>query len=423
MRLLHLSQRYAPARGGAEIHLAAFCERLAADGHHVTVATTDAADFELFWNPARQRIAEPESVINGVRVRRFPVRHLPFPPTTYMGLRRLLWITSRLPLPTAVAGRLARFTPWVPDLWRWLAQTEESFDLAAGMNISFEPIIAAGLDFARRRRIPFAVYPLTHLGAGERPGGDAVSGFHTMRHQVAIVRASDAVIAQTKSESDFYRARGVPAAKIHVIGPGVDAAAAAAGGDGRRIRARLGLDGPIVFSLAALSYDKGTVHLVEAMRRLWANGRHAHLVLAGSIQAPFQRYLADLPEAVRAPIHVLGPIGDADKRDLMAAADLFAMPSRTDSFGIVYLEAWLNEKPVIGANAWGVKDVIAHGEDGLLVPFGDVPALAAAVADLLDNPAQARMMGRAGAAKVRRFHIWDRKYARIRAIYQGLVSS
>ena len=420
MNILHLSQRYAPARGGAEYHLAAFSERLAADGNQVTVVTTDAADFELFWNPARQRIAEPESVINGVRVRRFPVRHLPLPTTAYMGLRRLLWILSRLPLPAAFAGRLSRFTPWVPDLWRWLAQTEEPFDLVAGMNISFEPLLAAGLGFARRRHIPFAIYPLTHLGAGDRPGQDAVSGFHTMRHQIAIVRASDAVIAQTTSESDFYRARGVPAERIHVVGPGVNPAEAT-GGDGRRIRARLGLTGPVVFSLAALSYDKGTVHLAEAMRRLWANGRCAHLVLAGSIQEPFQRYLDDLPAAIRAKIHILGQLNEADKRDLFAAADLFAMPSRTDSFGIVYLEAWLNQKPVMAADAWGVKDVIAHGEDGLLIPFGDVAALTGAIADLLDHPAKAQAMGQKGAAKVRQYHTWDRKYAQIRAIYQGLA--
>src|SRR3712207_7592070 len=53
-----------------------------------------------------------------------------------------------------------------------------------------------------------------------------------------------------------------------------------------------------------------------------------------------------------------------DKRDLNAAGQVFCMPSRTDSFGIVYLEAWLNGVPVIGANAGGVPEVISDGVDG-----------------------------------------------------------
>ena len=61
---------------------------------------------------------------------------------------------------------------------------------------------------------------------------------------------------------------------------------------------------------------------------------------------------------------------------MLAAADVFAMPSRTDSFGIVYLEAWLYRLPVIAARTWGMSDVVRNGEDGLLVPFGDVSVLA-----------------------------------------------
>lgn len=421
MRILHLIQRYAPARGGAEIHLGVFSQRLAADGHKVVVATTDALDYELFWNPTRPRIQELHSIMDGVEIRRFPVRHLPLTPTSYMGLRRLLWIMSRLPLPAAFAGRLSRLTPRVPDLWRWLSATDQSFDLVAGMNISYEPFMAAGLEFARRRQIPFVIYPLTHLGAGAQPGADEIGSFHTMRHQTAIVRASDAIIAQTESEKLFYQKRGAVPERIHVVGPGVTPAEVT-NGSGQRARERLGLIGPIVLSMGTLSYDKGTLHLIEAMQRLWADGCAAHLVLAGAVPVSFQRYLDEWTRNGRAHhLHILGPISDEEKRDLLAAADLFALPSRSDSFGIVYLEAWLNQMPVIGAAAWGIKDIISHGENGLLVPFGDIPALAKAIAELLDHPAQAQAMGQNGAQKTRQFHTWDHKYAQIRRIYQELA--
>jgi glycosyltransferase involved in cell wall biosynthesis len=394
---------------------------LAAEGHSVTVATTDALDFELFWDPARRRISELEGKQNGVRILRFPVRHLPFPQVAYPAWRRLLWTLSALrPCPVVLIQRLSRFTPWVPDLWRWLDQTDEPFDLVAGMTICFEPLIEAGLRFARRRGIPFVAYPLTHLGAGPRPGADSLSRFYTMRHQIELVRQSDAIIAQTPTERDFYCRHGVSPERIHVIGPGFNLEDVL-GGDGRRFRERYGLNSPIVFTLSKMSYDKGAMHTTEAMQVLWERGYDAHLVLAGDILTPFKSYFNRLPKHVQERILLLGSIGEAEKRNLLAAGDVLAMPSRTDSFGIVYLEAWLYGKPVVGARTWGVMDVIEDGCDGLLVPFGDVGALAEAIAYLLDHPEQAMTMGVRGKEKALSQHTWERKYPQIRNIYRRLV--
>jgi len=423
LRALHLIQRFYPVAGGAEAHLGEISARLVAEGHQVTVATTDALDFELFWDPSRRRIPEPEGWRGGVRILRFPVRHLPFPQLAYPAWRRLLWILSHLrPVPVGVLQWLSRYTPWVPDLRRWLEQTDEPFDLVAGMTICFEPLMEAGLRFARRRGIPFVAYPLTHLGAGPRPGADALSRFYTMRHQVALVRASDAVVAQTPTERAFYIQQGVPPERILVAGPGVNPKDVL-GGDGARFRARHGIQGTLVASISNLSYDKGTFHLVEAVRRLRQQGNEVSLALAGSPLQPFRRYWERLPLEARQGICVLGPVSDEEKRDLLDACDIFAMPSRTDSFGIVYLEAWLYQKPVIGARTWGVTDVIQHGEDGLLVSFGDVDALAEAIATLANRPGLREAMGQRGEQKVYALHTWDRKYPLIRDLYLHLVGN
>ena len=87
------------------------------------------------------------------------------------------------------------------------------------------------------------------------------------------------------------------------------------------------------------------------------------------------------------------------------------MPSRTDSFGIVYLEAWLYNKPVIGAYAGGVPDVIDDGKNGYLVKFGDVEMLAQRIKQLLGNPIGALTMGQRGYAKVLHEMTWERQYA------------
>ena len=318
MRILHIVQRYWPIRGGAEIHLGEISSRLAADGHRVTVATTDAQDFELFWDPRRRRMASREAWHAGVRILRFPVRHLPVPRLTYPGVRRLLWLLSGLRLPpVSLLSRLARYTPWVPDLWSWLERTDEAFDLIAGMTITFEPLLEAGLRFARRHDVPFVVYPLTHLGAGRDPGTDALGRFYTMRHQVDLVRRSDAIVAQTPTERSFYIERGVPSERVHAVGPGFDPAALL-GGDGQAFRRRYALHSPIAFMLTKMTYDKGATHTVEAARRLWDQGREFHLVLAGDVLSPFKSFFDRLPTEVRKRILLLGPVSEQEKKDLVA---------------------------------------------------------------------------------------------------------
>jgi hypothetical protein len=76
------------------------------------------------------------------------------------------------------------------------------------------------------------------------------------------------------------------------------------------------------------------------------------------------------------------------------------MPSTGEAFGIVYAEAWVCGKPVIGANSGAVPGVITHGVDGFVVEPGDVEGLAGYLAKLQQHPDLARKMGQAGRRKV-----------------------
>jgi glycosyltransferase involved in cell wall biosynthesis len=176
--------------------------------------------------------------------------------------------------------------------------------------------------------------------------------------------------------------------------------------------------------MSTLCYDKGTLDLIEAMRRLWATGRRASLVLAGRAVAEFETYWQGLPADVRRRIHRPGAVSEEEKGALFTAATCFAMPSRVDSFGIVFLEAWERSKPVIGARAWGIaEDVIHHERDGLLVPFGDVPALSDAITRLLDDPALAEELGRRGRRAVEQRYTWERAMATLLPLYEELGQS
>jgi glycosyltransferase involved in cell wall biosynthesis len=412
---LHVVQLYYPVNSGAGRYFAEVGERLVAEGHRVTVLATDAYDLEHLWAPGRRRVELPEEERRGVRVVRLPVWRAPGPRQTYAALRRLMAELSRLPGTAALLGQLARLTPRLPGLEGFLAA--ERFDLVHTTNITLDFAVLPAHDVARRQGAAVICTPFVHLG---EPESDAVRRYYTMRHQIELLRRSDRVIVQGGLEEAYLARHGVPRERLRRIGCGVDPAELA-GGDGPRFRAEHGVAGPLVLYVGALARDKGAIHTLEAMRRLWARGGEATLVLIGAPLADFTAYYEALPEEVRARVRLLPYAPDKVKLDAYAAADVFAMPSRTDSFGIVYLEAWCYGVPVVGARAGGVPDVIDHGRDGLLVPFGDSEGLAEALERLLADREEARRLGEAGRRKVLRELTWERKYAQVREVYAELV--
>ncbi|MCB9127861.1 MAG: glycosyltransferase family 4 protein [Ardenticatenales bacterium] len=420
MRILHLIQRFWPAAGGAEQHMLALSRHLVQAGHEVTVLTSDALDFTGFWDPAQRRVEARQGAVDGIAVQRFSIAHLPAAPLSYHAVRRALWLGSRVGVPLPILHRLARLTPRLPALRPWLARHGHAFDLVGAMTITFEPFVEAGLAAAQRHGLPFVLYPLTHLGAGPTPASDALSRYYTMRHQLDLARRSDAIVAQTLTEARYLRAQGVES-RIAVVGPGIDPNALA-GGNGERFRQQYGIAGPMLLTLGSMCADKGTPDVVRAVQQLWRGGRALALVLIGTILPDFQQFWDGLPAADRRRIHLLGVVDEGTKRDALAATTLFAMPSRTDSFGIVYLEAWQYEKPVVAARTWGVMELIEDGEDGLLVPFGDPVALARAIATLLDDPVRACAMGQRGQQKAQQ-HTWQHKGAQVEALYRTLVGA
>jgi glycogen synthase len=418
MNFLHVVQLYYPVASGAGRYFAEIGERLVREGHTVTVLATDAYDLEHFWAPGRRRVEQPDEIHNGVRIVRLPVWRLPGPSLLYPILRRLMVEISRLPGTAALLRRLAAITPRLPDMPGYL-RAAAHFDLIHTTNITLDFAILAAFDFARCGATPFICTPFVHLG---EPGSDVIARYYMMRHQIDLLRRSDRVIAMTGLEADALVRRGVPPARIRRVGVGVDPAEVA-GGDAARFRAEQQIAGPLVLYVGAMAYDKGAVHTLEAMRRLWAQGSDATLALIGAPLAHFTRFYEELPVEAKARVRLLPYAPDVVKRDALAAADLFAMPSRTDSFGIAYLEAWCYGLPVVGARAGGVPDVISDGQDGLLVRFGDVPALAEAVGGLLRDRERARRLGAAGRAKVLRELTWDQVYARARAVYDEAIRS
>jgi phosphatidylinositol alpha-1,6-mannosyltransferase len=104
---------------------------------------------------------------------------------------------------------------------------------------------------------------------------------------------------------------------------------------------------------------------------------------------------------VEGAVRFLGRVSDAELGSLYRRASVFAMPSRQEGFGLVYAEAMWHGLPCIGSTADAAGQVIADGETGHLIAYGDAKATADAVASLLADPNRARAMGEAGRRRAR----------------------
>jgi glycosyltransferase involved in cell wall biosynthesis len=217
---------------------------------------------------------------------------------------------------------------------------------------------------------------------------------------------------QTELEGETLRQLGIPFERIVLQGMGVDAGECT-GGKRAHARQEWGVgDDCIIGHLANLSPAKGTIDLLRAARSAWEHGARFRVVLAGPRMPDFERVWRDFEPKDR--ILLLGQLDDRQKRDFFAGIDAFCLPSRTDSFGLVLLEAWANGKPVIAYRAGGVAELVRDGVDGRLIRCGDRDGLAEALM-LIERDGELRSAwGTAGQARIASEFRWDEKLGIVR---------
>ncbi len=179
------------------------------------------------------------------------------------------------------------------------------------------------------------------------------------------------------------------------------------GVDCEAIRPReAGEETQMILHVARLAEVKGTEYLIRAFATLPPRHRDAELVLIG--EGPLRRRLEALAKSlgIADRVHFLGAQPHAAVLDWMRKAAILVLPSvrtlsgRVEGLGIVLLEAAATGVPVIGSRIGGIPEGVHDGVNGLLVPSRDAGALAASIADLLDDPAARVRMGQAARALV-----------------------
>jgi glycosyltransferase involved in cell wall biosynthesis len=223
------------------------------------------------------------------------------------------------------------------------------------------------------------------------------------------------VFVQTRLERDAVIELGVATDRVVLQGLGVDPAECT-GGDREAVRAAWGVppDEVVIGHLANNSAEKGTVDLLRAAERLWAAGRRFRVVLAGPEMPNFRAFWECFGH--RGRVTRLGVVSDCQKRDFFAGIDVFALPSRSDSFGLVLLEAWANGKPNLVYRAGGPAELVRHGLDGLQAACGDLDELSARLGSLVDDAGLRRRLGDTGLSRIGHEFRWDDKLELVRDV-------
>jgi glycosyltransferase involved in cell wall biosynthesis len=187
------------------------------------------------------------------------------------------------------------------------------------------------------------------------------------------------------------------------------------------LRAELGLDAaqPLLLSVGNLYPVKGHAVLIEALARLDGNARRAHLAIAGrgSLREPLEQRARDLGVASR--VHWLGLRDDIP--DLLAAANLFVLPSLSEGLPMALLEAMFAGASIVASDVGDVRIALEDGNAGILVPAGDATALAGALQGALDNPAAAMVLGVRARARARDAYHASTMTDRYLAMYERVL--
>jgi glycosyltransferase involved in cell wall biosynthesis len=398
MKLLHVIPTYVPAwrHGGSVTAVHGLCTALAARGHSVTVFTTDVHGDSTLDVPKAAPVG-----VDGVTAWYFPV---------------------------SAPRRLYRSPALRQALARHLEAARE-FDLVHLHSVFLWPTAAAARA-ATRAGVPYVVTPHGALVADlVRRRGRLRKGLWLRLVERRTLAGAAALHATSRLEAEEAARLGLHLPPIHVEALGVESANGSGGREGGRgggggggevapaVRAALARR-PLLLFLGRLSWKKGLDRLIAALALVPG----ATLAIAGNDEEGYRARLDAMAaeRGVGGRLVFLGPVHGAGKAALLAGADLMVLPSYSENFALVVLEAMAAGLPVVVTPEVGLAEAVRRHGAGLVVD-GDPPLLAAALRGLLADEAGRSEMGRRGREGARDYS-WPAVAARMEALYGEILA-
>jgi glycosyltransferase involved in cell wall biosynthesis len=286
-----------------------------------------------------------------------------------------------------------------------------NFNVIHGQDI-YSPMALLAIRSAYKRRIPSV---LTCHSVHKSKGVWRL----IYRPIISAMKRANRVIAVSGAAKGFCVELGVPDDKIEVIPNGVDLSVFNADVDGSAMRTKLGMkQEPLVATAIRLVKRKGPKHLVNAFSKVIKKIQNAKLAIAGSGAEAANLRTQIKKLGMESSVFMLGKLQREQVAELMAAADVFVLPSLFESFGLVLLEAMATGTPVVCTQTQGALEIIKNGEDGLVVPPGDDDALAEAIVRVLSDRRLAEHLRTNGQKKVHEKFSWEKTAEKTLALYK-----
>lgn len=285
----------------------------------------------------------------------------------------------------------------------------------------------AGLRFARKKNIPFII---TYHGDWVDDFGGLIRRIGVRIHNKYLVEKilshADVIISPSYhyiNESIFL---GKYREKIVVIPNGINLKEFDIQYTKEECREKLGIpiDKNVLLFFSYLSPYKGPDVLLKAIPNIIKENHDIEIVIAGN--GVMMDELKNLSKklGIEKWVRFAGFISDDMKPVYFKASDIFILPStmKTESFGIVNLEAMACSIPIVASNIGGIPDVVKNGENGLLVQPKDPEALANSIIKLLNNIDFAKKMGKNGRKLVEEKYSWEKIAEMTEKIYNEVLS-
>jgi glycosyltransferase involved in cell wall biosynthesis len=389
MKILHVLETLSPRYGGPVSMLLALAEFQNHAGHDVTIVTTNA-DYprgklcKSGWNNV---------TLGGVRVFYAPVQF-------------------------AMLG-------YSLQLAAYLKRTISEFDVIHIHGLyRFPPTYAAYQ--ARRQGIPYVIRPHgaldPYLHARSTTGKLRLKRLYERWFDLPNLRAADAIHYTAEEELERASTLGLRAPAF-IVPNGLDWARFRELPTRGALRARWDLgDAPMVLFLGRLHFKKGLDLLIPAFDALRRSLPDARLVVAGPENDDFGIRVRDWvrERGLQASVHFVGPLEGADVVQAYVDADVFALPSYTENFGMTVAEAMASALPVVISDQVNIHKDISDAGAGLVTRC-DAKEVARALEALLRDGVRRRAMGEAGRRLVQERYSWPAIVEMLTAEYQKVI--
>ncbi|TFG17837.1 MAG: glycosyltransferase family 1 protein, partial [Promethearchaeota archaeon] len=357
--------------------------------------------------------------VHNLKIQRFPVDYKVELDEILAELKKNP-LFSTLQLSDDALNNYLKNGPYLPTLIDDLQNSPKKYDL---IHTTFYPYFnnVIALMIGKKLKIPIIITPFFHFSNPR----------YENHNLMEILPKFDSIIACTPSEkTHLMNTLAISTNKIHIIPMGVDYSY---------------YSNPINYSFKATyfpkkeqkynmilfcgykNYEKGAISILKAIPYILRKIKKIYFVFIGPPTQAFNREFSKVQKIKNTKIINLTPdnlTGYFDKKKIAAfqETDIFVMPSRSDAFGIAFLEAWAAGKPVIGADIGATPEVINKGIDGLIVAFDNPQALANHIINLLKKSRLRKKFGKAGQSKVLDHYTWDKIAEQTFILYQNLIS-